>query len=264
MDTFIHLSSTASTNEDAYALALKGAAHGTAVLADTQLAGKGRLGREWISPPGTGLYCSIIIRPKLSFPEYPKLTLTAGLALCVVIETLLPDCLFGLKWPNDLYCKGRKAGGILLESSSLLKNDEDSFAVVGIGVNVNTRFEDFPVTIQEKGTSLFMESDMLWDIPGLYQQIHESLMKYVRIHEQQGFNEILKEWRKRDVLLGKEMQWLTRDKKVITGCGLGPDENGQLLARDREGRVHEILSGDVQLLGKENVVSRISNIEPQK
>jgi BirA family transcriptional regulator, biotin operon repressor / biotin---[acetyl-CoA-carboxylase] ligase len=247
MKNTLYLASTVSTNEDAYNLALKGAEHGTAVLADTQLDGRGRLGREWLSPPGTGLYCSIVVRPKLPFTEYPKLTLTAGLALCTVIETLLPDSLFGLKWPNDLYCKGRKAGGILVESSSPLNGDEDAFAVVGIGVNVNTSFENFPVAVKERGTSLFMESDRLWDISGLYQQIHESLLKYIQIHEQQGFAEILKEWSRRDVLLGKEMQWLTRDKKVITGCGMGPDENGQLLARDREGKVHEILSGDVQL-----------------
>ncbi len=247
MDTLLHLASTVSTNEDAYTLALKGAAHGTAVIADIQLSGRGRLGREWISPPGTGLYCSIIVRPTLPFTEYPKLTLTAGLALCTVIETLLPDAQFGLKWPNDLYCKGRKAAGILVESSSPLNADADAFAVVGIGVNVNTSFEDFPIAIRERGTSLLMESERLWDIQGLYQQIHESLMRHIRIHERQGFAEILKEWRKRDVLLGKEMQWLTRDKKVITGRGMGPDENGQLLARDREGKVHEILSGDVNL-----------------
>jgi BirA family biotin operon repressor/biotin-[acetyl-CoA-carboxylase] ligase len=247
MDNFLHLASTSSTNDDAYGLALKGAEHGTAVLADTQLSGKGRLGREWVSPPGTGIYCSIVIRPNLPFTEFPKLTLTAGLALCSAIENLLANSSFGLKWPNDLYCKGRKAGGILVESSSSHGIDTEAFVIVGIGLNVNTQLGDFPAELQEKVTSLFIESNRLWDILTVYQQIHESLLEHVRIHELQGFAEILKEWRKRDVLLGKEMQWLTRDKKVITGCGMGPDENGQLLARDRDGKVHEILSGDVQL-----------------
>ena len=247
MDNFFHLTSTCSTNEDAYGLALKGAEHGTAIRADVQTGGRGRLGREWISAPGTGLYCSIIVRPNLPFTEYPKLTLTAGLALCTVIETLLPDAPFGLKWPNDLYCKGRKAGGILVESSSFLHADEDGFAIVGIGVNVNSRLDDFPLELQQSATSLLIESNQLWDIPELYYEIHESLLKHVQIHEQLGFGEILKEWRRRDVLLEKEMQWLTRDKKVITGCGMGPDEIGLLLARDWEGKVHEILSGDLQL-----------------
>jgi BirA family biotin operon repressor/biotin-[acetyl-CoA-carboxylase] ligase len=246
MDTLLHLASTVSTNEDAYSLALKGAKQGTAVLADTQLAGKGRLGREWVSPPGTGLYCSIVVRPKLPFSEFPKLTLTAGLALCTVIESQLPTLPFGLKWPNDLYCNGRKAGGILVESSSPLGAD-DLFAVIGVGVNVNTRSDDFPVELREKGTSLLMESGRYLDIFHLFDKLHGSLLEHIGIHEQQGFAEILKEWRKRDLLLGKEMQWLTNDKKVIVGRGMGPDENGQLLARDRDGKVHEILSGDVQL-----------------
>ncbi|MCF8056425.1 MAG: biotin--[acetyl-CoA-carboxylase] ligase [Desulfocapsa sp.] len=247
MDNIFHLISTVSTNEDAYGLALKGAEHGTAVLADAQHGGKGRLGREWASPPGTGLYCSIVIRPNLPFPEFPKLTLTAGLALCTVIERLVPTVPFGLKWPNDLYCNGRKAGGILVESSSPL-GDGDPFAVVGVGVNVNTRSDDFPVGLREKGTSLLMESGNSLDIYKLFEKLHVSLLGHIGVHEQQdGFAEILKEWRKRDLLLGKEMQWLTSDKKVIVGRGMGPDGNGQLLARDREGKVHEILSGDVQL-----------------
>jgi BirA family transcriptional regulator, biotin operon repressor / biotin---[acetyl-CoA-carboxylase] ligase len=242
----LYLASTVSTNEDAYSLAMKGAEHGTAVLADTQLGGKGRLGREWASPPGTGLYCSIVVRPNLPFTEFPKLTLTAGLALCSVIEDLLPTVPFGLKWPNDLYCKGRKAGGILVESSSALSAD-GLFAVVGIGVNVTTRSDDFPLELREKGTSLLIESGIHLDISHLFEKLHASLLHHIKIHEVQGFAEILKEWRKRDLLLGKEMRWLTSDKKVIVGRGMGPDDNGQLLAKDGEGRLHEILSGDVKL-----------------
>ncbi len=247
MDNVLHLRSTNSTNEDAYALALKGAEHGFGVLADSQLAGRGRLGRDWVSPAGTGLYCSIILRPTLPPVEFPRITLTAGLALCSVIETLSQRP-FGLKWPNDLYCEGKKCGGILVESSSLQGKEEDLFVIVGIGVNVNTPVESFPAALRKTATSLLIESGTLWDIDELYKKIHESLLNHMVLHEQHGFAAILKEWRKRDVLLNKEMQWLTREKKVITGRGLGPDANGQLLARDSSGRVHEILSGDVQLL----------------
>ncbi len=247
MDNVLHLRSTNSTNEDAYGLALKGAEHGFGVLADSQLAGRGRLGRDWVSPAGTGLYCSIILRPTLPPVEFPRITLTAGLALCSVIETLSQRP-FGLKWPNDLYCDGKKCGGILVESSSLQGKEEDLFVVVGIGVNVNTPVESFPAALRKTATSLLIESGTLWDIDELYKKIHESLLNHMVLHEQHGFAAILKEWRKRDVLLNKEMQWLTREKKVITGRGLGPDDKGQLLARDRSGRVHEILSGDVELL----------------
>ncbi len=246
MDNLLFLPETKSTNEDAYALALKGAVHGFGVLAEQQSHGRGRLGREWISPPGTGLYCSIILRPSLPPLEFPRITLTAGLALCSVIETLTTRP-FGLKWPNDLYCEGKKCGGILVESSSLHIEEKNCFVIVGIGLNVNTPLQAFPEALQWKSTSLFIETGRSWQVMDLYEKIHQSLLTHLALHEEQGFAEILKEWRKRDLLLGKEMQWITREKKVIRGRGLGPDENGQLLARDQEGKVHEILSGDVQL-----------------
>jgi BirA family biotin operon repressor/biotin-[acetyl-CoA-carboxylase] ligase len=247
MDNLLCVKSTGSTNDDAWQLAVKGAVHGSGVLADTQRAGKGRLGKEWLSPPGTGLYCSIILRPQLPFVEFPKLTLTAGLALCIAVETLLPDISFGLKWPNDLYCDTKKCGGILVESSSPNCIDNDAFVVVGIGLNVNSVLDMFPDELQPKVTSLRMLSGKVWDILELYQRIHTSLLDQLHIHESIGFPHILQQWRKRDVLLGKEMQWLTCDKKVIIARGMGPDENGQLLAEDRDGRIYEILSGDVQL-----------------
>jgi BirA family transcriptional regulator, biotin operon repressor / biotin---[acetyl-CoA-carboxylase] ligase len=248
MDNPLYLESTASTNDDAYQLALKGAEHGFGVLADRQLAGKGRLGKDWVSPAGTGLYCSIIVRPRLPFIEFPKLTLTAGLALCSAVEALFPAIPFGLKWPNDLYCHSKKCGGILVESSTPNCASEESFVVVGIGLNVNTPLEMFPQELQQKVTSLRIQSGEVFNIQDLYHLIHDALLEHISIHETLGFANILQEWRKRDILLGKEMQWVTRDKKLITARGMGPDENGQLLAKeDSNGKVHEILSGDVQL-----------------
>jgi len=246
MDKLLFLHSTESTNSDAYNLAVKGAVHGFGVLAGTQSAGKGRLGRNWISPAGTGLYCSIVLRPNLSFTEFPKLTLTAGLALCTAVESFIPDVLFGLKWPNDLYCLKHKCGGILVESSAPSCPDDESFVVVGIGINVNTQLDEFPLELWHKVTSLRILSGKIYNIKDLYKKIRTSLLEHVRIHEKRGFEKILHEWRKRDVLFEKEMQWVTHDKEVITARGMGPDENGQLLARDSDGKIHEILSGDVQ------------------
>ncbi len=247
MENILHLKSTVSTNDIAYGLAVKGAEHGFSVLADTQTGGKGRLGRKWVSPTGRGLYCSIILRPQLPFHEFPGLTLTAGLALCITIEKFTANMAFGLKWPNDLYCHGRKCGGILVESSTPLVKTEKSFVVVGIGLNVNTQRIDFPSELQESVTSLSIEDETTYNIRKLFTLIHLSLLDQIRIHEESGFAAIIKEWRKRDLLYGKEMQWLTKDKQVITGVGLGPDATGQLLARDKEGKLHEILSGDVTL-----------------
>ena len=247
MDNILHLASTVSTNEDAYRLAVDGAKHGFSVLTDVQTGGKGRLGRQWITPLQTGLCASIILRPKLPFVEFPRITLTAGLALCKTIEELTGLDTFGLKWPNDLYCDGKKCGGILVESSSPVASNEESFVVVGIGLNVNSRLDDFPLELRETVTSLLIQTTKCYSIEDIFAQLHDSLLSFLKIQEEQGFGVILDEWRKRDVLYGKEMQWLTTEKQVITGTGLGPDDSGQLLVRDREGNRHMILSGDVSL-----------------
>ena len=247
MDNVLHLASTGSTNEDAYKLALDGAPHGYAVIANNQTSGKGRLGRLWVAPADTCLCCSLILRPNLPLVEFPKLTLTSGLALYKVIEKLTGLDTFGLKWPNDLYCEGKKCGGILVESSSPVTSNEKSFVVVGIGLNVNSFLDDFPAELQERVTSLLIQTAKRYSIQELFVLLRESLLWHMKIHEERGFGAILKEWRKRDVLYGKEMQWLTTERKVITGTGLGPDESGQLLVRTREGKRYTILSGDVSL-----------------
>jgi BirA family biotin operon repressor/biotin-[acetyl-CoA-carboxylase] ligase len=247
MDNILHVDLTTSTNDDAYKLAVDGVGHGFGVIADKQIAGKGRLGKEWASPEGTGLYCSIIVRPKLSFADFPKLTLTAGLALCRAVEAIESNSSFGLKWPNDLFCNHRKCGGILVESSSISYQEKDSFVIVGIGLNVNTKLDQFQLKLQQKATSLHIISGEKYDLHDLYSKIHASLLDHIHAHETLGFSYIRKEWSKRDVLLGKEMQWLTVEKKVVTARGMGLDENGQLLAKDRNGKIYEILSGDVQL-----------------
>ncbi len=258
MDNVLHLASTGSTNKDAYKLALDGAPNGYAVIADEQTSGKGRLGRSWVAPANTCLCCSLILRPKLPFVELPKLTLTSGLALCKVIEKLTGLDTFGLKWPNDLYCEGKKCGGILVESSSPVTSDEKSFVVVGIGLNVNGLLDDFPAELQKIVTSLLIQTAKRYSIQELFVLLRDSLLSHLKIHEEQGFGAILTEWRKRDVLYGKEMQWLTTEKKVITGTGLGPDDTGQLLVKDREGKLHTILSGDVSLREeKTNIEHRI-------
>ena len=257
MDNILHLPITGSTNADAYALAVQGAEHGFAVLADCQTGGKGRLGHQWISPSHTGLCASVVLRPNLPFIEFPKLTLTAGLALCKVIEECTGLDIFGLKWPNDLYCKGRKCGGILVESSSPATSDDKSFVVVGFGLNVNSQLDDFPSELRGSVSSLLLQTSKYHSIQDLFILIRDSLLHHLAIHEEQGFEAILLEWRKRDVLFGKEMQWLSTKNTVVTGVGLGPDASGQLVVRDKEGNLHEILSGDVSLKNTQ----RTSNVE---
>lgn len=239
--------STESTNRDAVVLAEHGAVHGTAIIAETQTMGRGRLGKTWDSPPGKGLYCSIIIRPRLTPEEFPHLTFVAGLAVAEVVQQLYrldP----GLKWPNDLYFNNRKCGGILTESSSLNNSAANRFAVVGIGLNINTRLADFPPELRNTATSLYIESGREMVIDGVFQAIRNQLLRQIEEFERYGFAPVIAKWRTRDFLLGKRLAWVSVAGDIIEGISLGPDDDGQLHVRDAYGKVHAVLSGDIRLV----------------
>jgi BirA family transcriptional regulator, biotin operon repressor / biotin---[acetyl-CoA-carboxylase] ligase len=244
-----YLQYTTSTNRIAYDLALKGAPEGVAVISDAQGEGRGRLGKVWQSPPGKGLYCSIIVRPQIAVEDYSKITLTAGLAVAVALEEI-SGLETRLKWPNDVYAGGRKCCGILTESSSLTELADERFAIVGIGVNVNSIETDFPLELREKVTSLYMLSGVEYDIKEVFYRVRAYTLKYLRLFELNGFHNIIAEWRKRDMLVGRWLQWLSTSGEIIFGKSVGPDDSGRLLVKDKEGRIHEILSGDISLAEK--------------
>ncbi len=247
MDNVLQLSSTVSTNLDAYKLAQEGAVHGFSVMCQKQSGGKGRLGKHWVSTPNKSLCCSIILRPQLPFAEFPKLTLSSGLALCKAVESVTGLRFFGLKWPNDLYYDDRKCAGILVESSNMTENYKDFFVIVGIGVNVNNVITDFPHSLQSKVTSLKMLTQKNYSIDRLFCRVRDALLQYVRVHEELGFSAIAAEWKGRDALFGKKMLWLRDDREIIEGVGKGIDTDGQLLLEENNGTIRRILSGDVSL-----------------
>ncbi len=238
--------STDSTNKVAFHLALDGAEHGTAVLAEMQVKGRGRLDRFWHSPAKKGLYCSVIIRPKLCAEAYPKITLVAGLSVSHALDRTC-GCRSSVKWPNDIYMSGRKLGGILTQSSTLSGSTSCSFAVVGIGVNINNSTEDFAPEIEKIATSVFLETGKTNDIQAVFQAIRTELLKDIEFFEQKGFREILARWKKKDMLQGKVVRWMKRNGEVICGRSLGPDLDGRLVVQDESGVHHQIISGDVLL-----------------
>lgn len=241
---FFH--STDSTNRVAFALAEQGAAHGTAVIAETQTQGRGRLGKQWTSPAGKGLYCSIVVRPNLSLHDFSRITFVAGLAVAEVIRHKY-GLEAGLKWPNDIFFNMKKCGGILTESSGLSSALPDMFAVIGIGLNVNTCRNDFSDDIRDNATSLFLESGRNVVIKELFYSLREVLLEHLVGFESYGFKPVIEQWRKRDFLLGKELTWVAVNGKKVFGTSLGPDDDGLLHVRDAKGVVHEVLSGDIQL-----------------
>jgi BirA family biotin operon repressor/biotin-[acetyl-CoA-carboxylase] ligase len=246
MSGFHTLKSTGSTNKVAYELAVQGEPQGTAVIAESQTAGRGRLGKVWMSPPGKGLYCSIIVRPAIPLADYPKITMTAGLAVAVALEEI-SGIQMQLKWPNDVYAAGKKCCGILTESSPLTEDASERFAIVGIGININSLSADFPEDLHDKVTSLRILTGTDYDIHDVFQRVRASLLEKLEIFEFDGFGGILAQWREKDMLLGKQLQWLSTAGEVVVGRSEGPDADGRLQVRTEDGKYHQILSGDVSL-----------------
>lgn len=143
----------ASTMDECRALAERGEPEGVVVVADAQTAGRGRAGRAWYSPPGQALYASALLRPALRPEQVGWLTMIAALVVIdCVSDSVAPDAALGIKWPNDVMLGGRKLAGVLVEAA--WAGDQLDFAVLGIGLNVNTRFDDAPDEVRARATSL--------------------------------------------------------------------------------------------------------------
>ena len=236
---------TGSTNEVALGLGRQGEEAGTLVVAESQSCGRGRLDRAWLSPPGQGLYFSIILRPQLEPADLSKVTLVAALAVCKAVEEvtgLKP----GIKWPNDLLLAGKKFCGILTETGSLVMGKRP-LVVLGIGMNVSTGLDDFPVDLRERVTSLRIAGGLSAARGELLAKVVREIDVELARLEQGGFADALQDWRCRDATLGKRLSWLTPAGEVVEGVALGPDEAGILHIRDDSGREHEVLSGDLHL-----------------
>ncbi len=241
--------SIASTNITAREFAEKGAVHGTAVIATQQTAGRGRLGKDWYSVPGKGLYCSLIVRPNLSLHDFPKITLVAGLGAAEAIDSIAGGFV-QLKWPNDIFLDGKKCGGILTESSAMNGPEEQRFAIVGIGLNLCSTREDFPTDLRDRITSIFLHSGNCPKALSVFLVVRERILHLLEQFEKGGFQSILAAWKLRDFLFGKEMECVGVTGKVIAGVSLGPDEEGLLHVKSKDGKVLTVLSGDVRLAEK--------------
>src|SRR5512145_2072069 len=141
-----------STNDRAKELADEGAEHGEVVVAEAQTAGRGRRGRSWASPARRNLYFSVVLRPELPPTRAAEITLVASVAICDALRQAGVEA--GIKWPNDLLASGRKIAGILTELAA--EPEQVQWVVLGVGVNVNARREDFPEELRGEATSLLL------------------------------------------------------------------------------------------------------------
>jgi BirA family biotin operon repressor/biotin-[acetyl-CoA-carboxylase] ligase len=232
-----------STNVEAKRLAAAGAPEGTVVVAESQSAGRGRLGRRWTSPAGKGLLFSALLRPPLGMADAHLLTLVAAVAACDAIESLVPVTV-RLKWPNDLFVDDRKVGGILLEAAG--EQDAIDWVVVGIGLNVNTEYAELPVALRRTAVSLKIASGHPVDRSELLARLLLALEEAYLDAARNGFENALAQFRERDYLLKRCVSVQTRRGPVV-GEAAGVDEKGALLVQLPHRHIARFHSGDVTL-----------------
>jgi BirA family transcriptional regulator, biotin operon repressor / biotin---[acetyl-CoA-carboxylase] ligase len=230
-----YLATTGSTNDDARSLALAGAPERTIVLADEQSAGRGRLGRHWVAPPGSSLLLSIVLRRDL-----PSILLTA---LCSIAVVEAVEEVAGLasqiKWPNDVMIRGRKVAGILTE---VVSREERAITIVGIGLNVNLDLstEGLPST----ATSLSSEAATQVDRIAVFDALLRRIDAYLHLDDEALGLQIRQRW---EQLLWRRSQAVRveQDGPTLYGVVEGLSATGALLLRAPDGELREVAVGDV-------------------
>ena len=234
-----------STNQYCRQLAREGAVHGTVVTANQQTAGKGRQGRSFCSPPGTGLYFSVLLAQDLLLQDAPMLTACAAVAASRAIDGLYGTRM-QIKWVNDLFLQGKKCCGILTEGAVSLESGKLEHAVVGIGINLRNT-ESFPEELRCKVTPLEEA------VPGCHVRRAE-LLAAILWELEQVLRELperrfLPEYRNRSCLLGKTAMIQQSDGTQKKVAVLEIAEDCGLVVRDSFGNMETLHSGDVHIVG---------------
>ncbi|MDL2259488.1 biotin--[acetyl-CoA-carboxylase] ligase [Deltaproteobacteria bacterium OttesenSCG-928-K17] len=237
----IWLPETSSTNQEAVVRAVDGLAEGAVILSDRQLTGRGRRGRSWFSPPRS-LCFSVLLRPAWPAARLPWLMIAGAAAVhrLVVESAGLPAA---IKWPNDVLVNGRKMAGVLVEAG--LSAGEVDWAVVGIGVNINTTAEEFPEDLAGRVTSLLVEGGRVFDRNKLYAGLLNNFDEFYRLLLAGRENILNDYWREASGLVGREMKIIASEGRV-KGRAMGLNKDGHLLVTTADGRELLLESGDCQ------------------
>ncbi|MCU0788123.1 MAG: biotin--[acetyl-CoA-carboxylase] ligase [Verrucomicrobia bacterium] len=232
---------TGSTNDTVETLARDGAAEGMVVFAESQTRGRGRMGRPWLSPPGKGLWFSVLLRPSLRPQETTRLTVAAAVAIRRAIGNLTQlQC--GIKWPNDLLLQGRKVAGILTELSA--ETDRVRYLILGVGIDVNQRASDFPRSLAKVAGSLLLASGAMVDRAALASEVLRQLNRdYARVCAGR-FAEVAEEWESACVTLGQTVR-IKIGQRLVQGRAEALDADGALLVRTEHGRLDRVTGGDL-------------------
>ncbi len=244
VSTVEHYASIGSTNDRARELATAGTPEIALVVADEQLAGRGRQGRSWYSPPGTALACSLLTRPAIAARHAMRLTMLAGLVVVEGIEWAT-GLRLDLKWPNDVVLRSEdrlwKIGGILTECA--FQGDDIAYAVIGIGLNVNVDFSQ-QNELREIATSLMHLAGREIDRWAVLKAVVAAWIdRYAWLTDA---DRLRATWAARLINLQRRIR-INLDDQSVEGYAEGVDEDGALLLRTADHEVRRLLSGDVTL-----------------
>jgi len=238
----VYFEKTDSTNVRAHELGETAAPDGTVVVAEQQSGGKGRRGRHWISPPGVNLYTSVLLRPEI-FPRFAtQLTFVSAVAVARAIGEvtgLKPR----VKWPNDVLLGGKKVAGLLNEMSA--ETESINYVILGIGVNLNMRAEQFPTDLRYPATSVALEQgapvSRLDFARALFRRLDDTYFLYL----EKGFQPVVREWEGLCDMIGGEVEVDYQDR-FVRGRAEGLDPDGALMLRLPDGKLERVLAGDVR------------------
>lgn len=247
----VSLSSIDSTNTLAKELASEGCKEGTVIIADEQTGGKGRMGRDWISPPEKGIWMSIVLKPHIAPAKAPLITSMAAVAVARAI-TNITGLKANIKWPNDILIDGKKVCGILTE----MQGDMDAihYVVVGIGINVNLTSADFPEELEDRATSLKIESGEFIPRAKLIRAILKELEGiYIQYGKTEDAGSIISEIKENSATIGNRVRVMGVNLDM-EGVAVDVADDGALMVMLDNGQIRKVMSGDVSVRGMNGYV----------
>ncbi|OUZ37857.1 biotin--[acetyl-CoA-carboxylase] ligase [Solibacillus kalamii] len=234
-----------STQLVAHELIRAGAPDGTVVIAEHQTAGRGRMMREWESTEGQGIWMTVIIRPDVAPHQAPQFTLVTAVAIVEAMKSSFKNFTPEIKWPNDILINGKKTTGILTEM--VAEADRIQALLIGIGINVNQKIDDFPEQLQTIATSIAIEEGEPVERVHFVANVLESLEKYSDEYVKNGFGQIKQLWEQSSGTIGKRVKATTL-REVVEGEAVSITESGVLEIRQANGEIKGIYSADIELL----------------
>jgi BirA family biotin operon repressor/biotin-[acetyl-CoA-carboxylase] ligase len=240
-----------STNSYAKKIAAEGCENGTVIIAEKQTSGRGRMGRIWDSPDKAGIWMSVVLRPFLPPDSVQIITLGGSVAVASAISQVA-GIVPGIKWPNDLVLDRKKVCGILTEANC--EREKTNFLILGIGVNVGQRLEDFPEELRDTAVSIksyimdkgigkvnFKRSDLIKALLFELERIYGMIIN-------DKIDEIIEEWKKYSITLGREVR-ISSMGGEYTGMAVNITDDGSLLVDCSDGTTREVFSGEVSVRG---------------